>query len=380
MKKTSKTMSTFLLTGFMALAIMILAPQVSTASSFSGLGLVNGVSSYAYGVSQDGATVVGPGNSYSFRWTEDGGIENLGRLYKPSSTAYAVSADGSRVVGRTSTSYGNSAYLWTEATGMVSLGDLTGGSYSSQANDITPDGSVVVGYGSSADGTEAIIWTEETGFVGLGDLEGGSYSSSAQAVSADGSVVVGNGRSENGLEGFIWTEAAGMVGLGALDEENYWSQARDVSADGSTVVGYSKVGSERHSFIWTEETGMIDIGCLDGRAYTKTISGDGSVVGGYNNNGAIIWTEDLGMFYLYDFLVGLGVEGLDGWTLDEAWDISYDGLVIVGEGTNPDGKIEAWRVCLDEGTFSAVPVPGAIWLLGSGMIALAGFRRRSNRH
>ena len=48
------------------------------------------------------------------------------------------------------------------------------------------------------------------------------------------------------------------------------------------------------------------------------------------------------------------------------------GLTIVGNGKNPSGEYpEAWRTQL-----TPVPIPGAVWLLGSGLIGLVGFRRK----
>ena len=70
---------------------------------------------------------------------------------------------------------------------------------------------MVVGNCRSASGTEAFRWTEATGMVGLGDLPGGDFYSTAYGVSADGSVVVGRGRSASGVEAFRWTEATGTI-------------------------------------------------------------------------------------------------------------------------------------------------------------------------
>ena len=53
-------------------------------------------------------------------------------------------------------------------------------------------------------------------FQGLGDLPGGSFSSQASGLSADGSVVVGSGVSAKSQEAFRWTQQTGMVGLGVL--------------------------------------------------------------------------------------------------------------------------------------------------------------------
>jgi probable HAF family extracellular repeat protein len=63
-----------------------------------------------------------------------------------------------------------------QAASFQGLGDLSGGSFYSYANGVSADGSVVVGRGSSANGNEAFRWTQGTGMVGLGDLSGGIFS------------------------------------------------------------------------------------------------------------------------------------------------------------------------------------------------------------
>lgn len=98
----------------------------------------------------------------------------------------------------------------------LGLGDLAGGSFTSDARGISADGSTVVGSGSTAAGQEAFRWTMSTGMVGLGDLAGGGIQSSAGAVSADGSVVVGQSLSSFGSEAMRWTAGGGMAGLGDL--------------------------------------------------------------------------------------------------------------------------------------------------------------------
>jgi probable HAF family extracellular repeat protein len=107
----------------------------------------------------------------------------------------------------------------------MGLGDLPGGSFSSQALGVSADGSVVIGAGSSASGTEAFRWTSGGGMVGLGDLPGGPYFSLPYGVSADGSVVVGRGFSASGIEAFRWTSGGGMVGLGDFPGGSFSSEA-----------------------------------------------------------------------------------------------------------------------------------------------------------
>jgi uncharacterized membrane protein len=197
------------------------------------------VASGAYGLSYDGSVIVG-GN---YRWTNATGRVNL-----PLGLAKGVSADGSVVAG----SFGNTAALWTEATGRVSLGALPGTNLESFANEISADGSVIVGgSGGSHTGTAndvvAFRWTQSGGMVGLGDLPGGSVRSIAYDVSADGSVVVGT--SDSGVsDSFVWTATSGMLNLrdalaagGATGFENWTSlYAYGISGDGSTVVGYGR--------------------------------------------------------------------------------------------------------------------------------------------
>ena len=140
-----------------------------------------------------------------------------------------------------------------QAASFQKLTSLPGGGFSPfalwSALGVSADGSVVVGSSKSASSggtgrTEAFRWTQATGMVGLGVLPGGYFSSSALGVSADGSVVVGYSDSEN--EAFIWNSTQGMRSLQQVLTNDYgldltgWFlyQANAISADGLTVVGY----------------------------------------------------------------------------------------------------------------------------------------------
>ena len=101
-----------------------------------------------------------------------------------------------------------------------------------------------MGYSDSVSGTEAFRWTSGDGMVGLGDLPGGSFSSRAKGVSSDGLVVVGRSNSALGQEAFIWDAANGMrnlktvlTGLGV--DMTGWRlvSALGISADGTKIVG-----------------------------------------------------------------------------------------------------------------------------------------------
>ncbi|AKV65690.1 HAF repeat-containing PEP-CTERM protein [Microcystis panniformis] len=383
------------------------AVPVQAAPFFTGLGFLPGGSfsrSFAHGVSADGSVVVGESSSVNspteaFRWTQGTGMVGLGFLpgggpsanLNAGSNALGISADGSVVVGYSNIpnvngGYGGyEAFRWTQATGMVGLGDLPGGIFDSKATGVSADGSVVVGNGTGFYGT-AFRWTQATGMVGLGYLPGGGYyaASSATGVSANGSVVVGNSTSANGIEvlgwqeAFRWTQGTGMVGLGDLPGGNFWSSAQNVSADGSVVVGQSSGAYGYEAFRWTQGTGMIGLGSLPGGLFVSAatgVSADGSVIVGYSVGGEVfVWNSTQGMRSLREILTNDYGLDLTGWgALSYAGNpqVSADGLTIVGQGWNPNGNLEAWIARLNPQNNPSVPEPSSI--LGLGLFSLVGF-------
>lgn len=342
------------------------------------------------------------------------------------SAANAVSADGSVIVGASQSAAGYEGFRWTLESGIVGLGDLPGGSFSSPASRVSADGLTIVGSSVSASGPEAFRWTSATGITGLGDLPGGSFQSGALGVSADGSTIVGygvttagfgeigqravrwvsggspaslastdysyaNAVSSDGLtivgrlntgdnQAFRWTLATGMVGLGYLPGGYSYSDALSISANGSVIVGqaFHSVSSESEAFSWTEATGLVGLGDLPGGtfySYAWDASSDGSLIVGTGRSAtgdeAFLWDSAHGMRNLRDVLISdYGVTNLTGWTLSAARGISADGQTIVGDGINPSGQTEAWRV-------TGVPEPSSALLLLSGSLLL--LLRRSLR-
>jgi hypothetical protein len=180
--------------------------------------------SVAHGTSDDGTVVVGmtsvpgttgPYNEYrAFRWilsnpaTGAGTTTDLG----PATTeAMAVSGDGSVIVGHGA---GARAFRWTQAGGVVDLGVLPGHSHS-MATAVSADGKVVVGISSPDfistafpnpgpyyDHTtaRAFRWTQATGMRDLNtllppagvDLTGVTLLA-ALSVSRDGLTISGSG-------------------------------------------------------------------------------------------------------------------------------------------------------------------------------------------
>ncbi len=113
------------------------------------------------------------------------------------------------------------------AGGMVGIGDLPGGVFSSLGAAMTPDGSVLVGVGQTDEGHEAFIWDAGHGMRNLRDVLTGDYGldltgwqlENAMGISTDGLTICGSGYDPAGNhEAWIATipEPSTLVLLGAV--------------------------------------------------------------------------------------------------------------------------------------------------------------------
>ena len=259
-----------------ACALSLLA-TVAWSQSLTWLGVLPyGRWSWAYGVSADGAVVVGWAENAeeqwrAFRWTASGGMQDLGTLGGNESRALGVSANGAVVVGWAENAAGQErAFRWTASGGMQDLGTLGGNE--SWALGVSANGAVVVGWAHNAAGyARAFRWTASGGMQDLGTL-GGMYSG-ASGVSADGSVVVGG----SGRRAFRWTASGGMEDLNTtyaslLTNGSVLIEARAISPDGRYIVGWGdNAATERYeAFLLdtgprcTTHNGDVDAnGCVD---------------------------------------------------------------------------------------------------------------------
>jgi uncharacterized membrane protein len=268
------------------------------------------------------------------------GLGKLGQYCEPlgycsfDSTAVAVSSDGSIIVGTTSTPNDHSApYRWTEPLGMIELPiDVW------SVVDVSGDGQMIVGeldqylvYRYSA--AEGLLIIDAAGV-------GSSGNAGVEAISDNGTTIVGlvyfTPSAPTGFEAYRWTEEEGFELLGVLGPPgDAYSLAHAASADGSVIVG---------------SAGAVD----------RVFQG-------------FVWTSEMGIQSLEDFLTQDHGLDLTGWEIWRAVDVSADGQTILGYGVNPDGHGEAWIA-----TLSAAPVP-ALSPLGVGFLAallllLAGSR------
>jgi uncharacterized membrane protein len=304
---------------------------------------------------------------------------------------------------------------------MVSLGDIPGGEVNGVARSISDDGSVIVGWGQAGyAGVEAIRWRADGTIERLGDLAGGELSSSAHGVSADGSVVAGMGTTSNFISSrpVFWTPAiraigqpagqstavsddgnsivgvisSGLSGRAFLFRPNgssltlledlpgggISSSASGISGNGTVIVGRSSTDAGNEAVRWSLLEATIALGDLPGGAYESLaldVSNDGEVIVGRGTTElgteAFVWSRSNGMVRLTDILALSGV-ATPGWVLHNAFGVSADGRWVVGEGTNPNGNLEAFIA-----EIRPVPMPGTAWLFASAVGLLGAARRIS---
>jgi uncharacterized membrane protein len=216
---------------------------------------------------------------------------------------------------------------------------------------VSDDGATVLSARTGAGSQRAFVWRLSQGIVtyyerdnysprglsGDGKLIVGYHYSSlsgARDASYDGTVVVGYRILEYPRSEAVRSRVGeSTIGLGDLPGGEQSSSATAVSADGSTVVGSSWGEDWLQPFRWTAEDGMTPLGLLPGatspRGKAWDVSADGlAVVGAVSSSHgwseAFRWTPESGLQGLGDF---------PGGHFDShAYAISADGKTIVGTG------------------------------------------------
>ena len=332
---------------------------------FQPLGVLEGFeNSEAAGISHDGTAVSGrcfsdSGAQTAMRWTATDGMIALGSMGGVAQ-GHGVSNGGHVVVGVSQHPDGTyEAFRWTAATGMEGMGATI-------ASACSADGSVIVGMGP---GARPFRWTEESGVVVLPGWAG-----PANDVSADGSVVVGHvGVGDLAYNAFRWDESGGWEVLPAPEGAEATS-AMGISADSSAIVGHVWDGLSGHSRVvmWNGAESPIFLPQLPSGRYpwrAGAISGDGSVVAGsaHGESGfsAFVWDQQRGSREFVDVLVNECGIDLMGWMPTDVYEISADGLTLVGVAVAPDGHEEAF--------VARIPEPGGFALM---LVAAAAALRR----
>jgi uncharacterized membrane protein len=232
-----------------------LPPPDATGSMFSEANAISEDGQWIVGTSWDSA-----GQWSAVRWNAERQITRL-----PFTYGYDVSGDGSVAVGTLTDALGSHAVRWTETGGLQELGELPAGRDGSTASRVSADGKVVVGQvwsSVSYPRNEPFRWTADGGMVGLGllpDFDGGGM----VGLSGGGEVLVGGFYqlpiTSHSMSAVIWTDKLGLFEasqyfeseLGLADQLVGWrlSSATAVSRDGSVIVGLG-INPQGHEEAW----------------------------------------------------------------------------------------------------------------------------------
>jgi len=324
-------------------------------------------------------------------------IIDLGTLGK-GSEAWAVNNSGN-VVGTSFVNNGLGTYYaraFYYDGKMHNLGTI-GGAFSN-ANDIN-DFNQVVGTSNNLAGDSRAFLYDGT-MKELGTL-GGNYSR-ASAINNSGFIVGNSSTTNNGnSRAFLYDGTMHNLGTFGRNNNTYASEINDAgviigsSLSSPDIIYYGGMYFDLGPFVCDyssvyaiNNNGMLagamatDLGffhafSFDGIIHDLgTLGGDFSYAFAINDSGATVGksgTNNIGDYhaFLYDGgtmhdLNDLIFEGSD-WLLYEARDINNLGQ-IVGTGMI-NGENRAFLL-------NPVPIPGANWLLGSGLAGLVGLRRK----
>ena len=197
----------------------------------------NGIDAQALAINNAGEAAGYSYESPAWIWTPATGKVSIGTLGGENSTAWGINQLGD-VVGESQDRSDNIfAFLWTPQNGMVSLGGNRSYAYAINNSE------QVVGYmeNSEDDGTIAFLWDPVHGLQSIGP-------GTAYGINNHGQVVgVGNGGA------MIWDSINGMQNLNSLIPANsgiFLNQANGIN-DSGEIVGTGVVGGEEVGFILT---------------------------------------------------------------------------------------------------------------------------------
>lgn len=302
-------------------------------STALGQGLTQLGSGIAQGISADGTTVVGGGNSGAWAWNA-----TLGQLPLNGPGAVGVSSDGTVVFGEDGVSNGAGA-VWTNGSGWQSIGGLPSAAsgcpdFGSPYN-ISDTGDVATGLGWDGCSAFAYRWTSAGGVEKL--PQQGPNNSRGNDVSGDGTHIGGWDEAPNGTRrASIWfpngTEQI-ILEDPVLNPEGA-GEVWGFSTDGTWACGSGSGGA----FRWNATDGVEYLGSLPGfsGATGLAISDDGKTVVGFAGIAffgitAFIWTEAGGMQRFRDYaMTELGVTLPGTQDFQVLHDMTPDGSKVVG--------------------------------------------------
>jgi probable HAF family extracellular repeat protein len=303
-----------------------------------------------------GGETTASGDMHAIRYTDLGGVQDLGGLsgFGAQSYASAIAADGA-IGGHADHGDGTGVFFGHRYTATGGRTELCTSSCS--VWDLNARGQVV-GLIPGPDPTswQAFLYTPEAGLRRLGTL--GGARSSASGISESG-VVVGNAQVEGGAAGdvghaFVYDARvanARMRDMNAVFDARGWILQAANDVNDSFIVGYGLRGGVKRAFRVNVATGnVLDLGTIPG--------GAGSSAWGVDAYGDVVgWAEDsTDHSDAFVYAAGLGgmrrlgdlVDPALGWQLVQANAVNDHGM-IVGWGYRngaPRGFKLALPVCV----------------------------------
>lgn len=312
-----------------------------------------------YGIedaSADGRVFVGSYAGVAFRWSTWAGYEILDDHLGASITS--TSGDGSIVVGFVSeyesmNSHAYYGFVWRRNEGARFLSFSGPPPYYPEGTllyGVSDDGSVLGGYKRiNDDPTESRLLPfrriETSNFYP--SIPSNTYGR-VRTMSGDGHVLVGEIGDLLSPTAAAWWSDGTYRNLGYLPGHTR-SSARITNFDGSVIVGNSSSGGANQTFRWTLSEGMTTFTPLVSGASISCLSGDGTLAGGYSNNGsgnvATLWTSPSTPVEVGPLLASLGADTA-GWTFFQVKAMSATGTILFGLGTL-NGVTVNWRADLN---------------------------------
>jgi probable HAF family extracellular repeat protein len=226
---------------------------------------------------------------HAFRYSDQGGLVDLGTLGGQSSTGIGINSFG-QVAGWSYTSSGvPRAFRSTPGQPLQEL-PIFGGTTSQSFAGWINDSGQVSGYAENSSGIfHAFRFTDGQPLLDLGAL-GGSFGSMANQINASGQVVGQASTASSGGHAFRYTDGIGMQDLDTLQTNDSVGQGINDAGD---VVGYFIQSGLARAFRYTDQNGMVDLnsfidvnsGWTLNAAYG--INGHGQIVGVGTFNGQL---------------------------------------------------------------------------------------------
>ena len=329
-----------------------------TALSFTDLGSVEAVA-----VNNNGM-VAGHDGTWGFIWSA-GVIDNFGYRLTDSSNVVDINDNGTVVGEETGSMQKN--YTYNAATGLLfSNVDM-------RVTGINNNGTYV-GYNHSA-GTSSMVDANgnETVMAGIDRAYG--INDSDQVVG-----YIWDGPGPDGWQRGVVYDHGQVTVLGALGDDPDMSFGEVINNSGDVIgTSWTQDWGNMTSYFWaagSDPDALMEIpnfaGNSDGQTYLYGMNDQGLLAGKSHDGDIFNWQ---GILYDGEDLINLNdlIELEDGWVITNVNDINNNGM-LVGTMENSLGDEHGFVM-----EVNAVPVPGAVWLLGSGFIGLIGYKKNKKR-